>query len=159
MEAQQNQKVVILRNPSKKFVSANYAAFRNKIDQRRKNVSKYYPIIEKILFSSPYIKKFGDLVKMACYIAQKEKLHVDRDSKRGKEAIICWYCENWNKVCPLLSESLKEVILPKYQLFEIPSESIVPNEFSFIMDPLLDFSAESMPDLVDNSFLTLGIDQ
>ena len=55
-----------------------------------------------IIYNNSYKHKNG--IKLAIYLSQKFGIRIDRQAKRYKEALLCWFSENWDKFGPILSE-------------------------------------------------------
>lgn len=137
---------VIKRDPPKKCISPQYEEYRSMIDKRRRRVSNLFQYLQRYLNSLPGLKKKADMIRLAVAISRELNIKLDRDAKRVSEALICWYCENWIKIC---------TVFPDIYLKEIISQGDKQSKNSkseFSIDTALqteDFSLDSDLSLVD----------
>jgi hypothetical protein len=43
-----------------------------------------------------------DLMSLADDVCARTGLRVDREAKRNREYLLCWFCENWRTIQPML---------------------------------------------------------
>lgn len=44
------------------------------------------------------------LTSLAKIIMSKHKIKLDRLARRNRQALLCWYAENWDIICPVLKQ-------------------------------------------------------
>lgn len=100
---------VIMRTPPKKRISETYTTYTDKRNQRRRNNQKQYDMIDKVIRSYQELYRFPNILKLAQALAEKQELHIDRNAKRVREELICWFCENWDKVKDLVQYTYDDI--------------------------------------------------
>lgn len=103
---------IITRDPPKRGIANDYSKYRNKVDERRRNNSALYSNIENLLFTQLKGITQKKICQMADYIAKQGGLNVDRQAKRLRQSMICWFCENWELASRYLAEAYVMFCLP-----------------------------------------------
>lgn len=92
---------VIIREKPTKRITDEYIKYRNTLSKRRRKVSELYAQLEKLFIKYPNLAKKKDFVQFARLISKKLSLKLDRDASRVREALQCWFAENWVKINPI----------------------------------------------------------
>ncbi|EAX95265.1 hypothetical protein TVAG_149850 [Trichomonas vaginalis G3] len=92
----------------------------------------------KIDFVSEYIdRKFGlhvttaPLLAFAAEMSNKYCIKLDRLAKRNRDALLCWYSENWDTVFPHLNDIA--IYLPKCKIQNFTNSSEIQIESRYLM--------------------------
>lgn len=106
----QNGKFFIIQRTEKSRPRAkDYQNTMHQITLRIQNCGENYNIVGKYLWGLPSMNK-NRALKLAEEIAQNQKIKLDRIAKRGKEPLICWYCENWDNIQHLIKPLYDKII-------------------------------------------------
>lgn len=141
---QKMQMIVIRREKPAKLPSEQTIKEQELLNARIKknkdrfeNVSRF---LEKYFDGSVHLKDATDL---ALSMGKQVGLVVDRRAKRHKPAIICWFCENWEHLYPLLAQKIRSPAVPVQ-----PKKEVEPTFFK--RDEILfDMEIQSSPNIDD----------
>ena len=110
----------------------------------KKNQDLYQTVtkcLEKVLDGSIHLKQATEL---AIRLGKQIGAVVDRRAKRHKPAIICWFCENWAKVYPLIVTNCQSPVTSTQQSKQDEQLFLKKDE------ALLDTAIQSSPDVEDS---------
>lgn len=87
----------------KRSISRKSYKDRNQINARIQNNGVKIDLVTEIL-ETIYGGHFtvGTLLKYAQFVAHKNKIKIDRLAYRSRDALICWFVENWTIIFPEL---------------------------------------------------------
>lgn len=73
------------------------------------------------------------LLDLAADLEKKINIEVDRLARRNRQALLCWFAENWEKIQPLIVDQRKEKIRSQ-------AKKIEKNEGTDCQDQVIDAS-------------------
>ena len=99
------------------------------IERMRKNKDKMEKVKKTLqhMLKENYMRK--TLVEIAKILSRMTNIPLDRIAKRVNDATLCWYCENWDRLFPLLemsfSNASKEIpTITKRIKFPLPNDPL-----------------------------------
>lgn len=104
------KRAIIVRVPAKKRNKTERCMMQDmRCNERMKRNSDLFNTVKKIL--NAYFKGkllIKDMLSLANEISQcSDVTPIDRDAKRRKDALICWFAENWGKTVDFLVKQKK----------------------------------------------------
>ena len=101
----------------------------------KKNVDLFY-VVKKFLLAYYKGKLLSkDMLSLASEIAKSCKVTtIDRDAKRKKDALICWFAENWNTIVSFIVEHKKDD-KPESQSIKDYSDITLSYDFDVFNEP------------------------
>ena len=129
-------KIIIQRVGNTKEKSNKYFREQKELMSRLKSCHDLYDEVQKaldVLFNHNYRHK--DAVVFAQTLCGELGLKLDRQAKRFKQSLICWFCENWDVLKGKL-EQFKNVNIPKEDKHQ--AQDFFFSEYSTDKPPLED---------------------
>ncbi|OHT08202.1 hypothetical protein TRFO_23352 [Tritrichomonas foetus] len=127
---------------------------QNKQDQRVEKNLEMFPQVSEALVQ--YMGKTKKVHQQVAEIIQKTKnIKIDRDAKRRHASLICWYCEYWDIVQPILEKSFQNIL-------KINSEKMIKtkiNNSDLNSSDCNENDSLNSPRIVSNSLITDGSEQ
>ncbi|OHT10416.1 hypothetical protein TRFO_20293 [Tritrichomonas foetus] len=102
MEKKDSQSIVIIKRSSAKEYTDRTSRDHEEQIWRRACCGSFFDRTQEMLRQLFGDVKVGKLRLMAIMIAKQANIKIDRLAKRINDCLICWFCENWNKVSILL---------------------------------------------------------
>ena len=102
-------KKYVIKRTGKVQHTPEYFTEQKKLKERQKANCDLIPHIVKsleIAFGHPV--KFKEALCLADRLSQLIHIKIDRGSKRFKDHLICWYCENWETIKTTLNSYQKQ---------------------------------------------------
>ena len=94
---------VIRREPPKKRISSYFdVTYHKQIERMQKCKDKFFSI-KHIINILPSKGKMVDTLRFAQVLAKDIDVPVDREARRSKDCLICWFCENWSSIQDIFS--------------------------------------------------------
>ena len=87
----------------------NNERYKKEHDRQNKRRQKNAELFDKVkntldsYYNQPF--KFKDAIKLANSIAEKIDVKIDRDARRSKDTLICWFCENWTLIQQIFNQT------------------------------------------------------
>ena len=89
--------IYVIKRTGKKPNNEKYKKVQDRQIKRRQKNADLFDNVRKTLdsyYNQPF--KFKDAILLADSIAAKIGVKIDRDARRSKDTLICWFCENWS---------------------------------------------------------------
>ena len=119
------------RNPSKQTIMEQEELnIRIKLNKERYDLVSNF--LNRICGGKLHLK---EAVSLATSLSQVIGCKLDRKAKRYKPGIICWFCENWERVFPLLLKMKGIDLFPKHYTPLIAPMMYVPPQPKEIVQP------------------------